>query len=383
MILDNNDKLETRDYQLRIFNKTIDHLKEHNRKKKSGEVKKDSPATVMIQSPTGSGKTIMGQAVLKALSEGIIDGIKYNSLWMAHRRELLNQANKTNESVFEIPDFQTISMFDKNAERFFGEYKVIVIDEAQHDASTSAATIHNKIKPDIIIGLTATPYRTDKAQLCFQKVIQDAGIRQLIREGWLAPFKYMIMDGAWTPENVARVYMQQPDEWGPSVSYFLTVDEAKEMARLLQKRGIRAEAILGNTPRDEILEAFERGEIQHLTNCMVLTEGFDAPQLKTAFVRPSSKGPTVQMAGRAFRKHPSTPFVNIVQNHETRYAFTKHAEAIEQWLEYPDGGWRALDDKTLLPVVKQMILRKINTPAPKMPELIAKKAEGSIANMWV
>ena len=98
------------------------------------------------------------------------------------------------------------------------------------------------VKPEIIIGLSATPYRVDKAKLCFEKVIKDAGIHQLIRENYLAPFKQWVISGDWTPENVSRAYLQDPVKWGSSVSYWLKVEEAVEMASIINAAGGRADA---------------------------------------------------------------------------------------------------------------------------------------------
>ena len=380
-----NLNIEKRDYQERIFNKALKYISEFLKKKAAGELKPDAAATLLIESPTGSGKTVVGQAILKALSIGMVNNTIYEPLWIAHRRELLRQANKTNEDVFKIQGFETMSMFDRNPDRFRGQKKVLLVDEAQHDPAASSASIHSAIQPEIIIGLTATPYRVDRAKLCFEKVIKDAGIHQLIREGWLAPFQQYMMEGDWTPANVTRVFMQQPEEWGLSVSYFLRVEEAIEMADRLKAEGIKAESITGDSDREDILEAFHAGEIQHLSNCMVLTEGFDAPKLKTAFVRASSKGPTIQMAGRAFRKHISTPYVNVVQNEFTKFPFTRHATAEMQYVE-ENGIWKHIGNKDIEPIIQKNRFKRVQVKIELPEYLIKKKAKSRknpFGNSWL
>ena len=57
---------------------------------------------------------------------------------------------------------------------------------------------------------------------------------------------------------------------------------------------------------------------------MVLTEGFDDPSLRTVWVRPSGKGPTIQMAGRVLRKFGDT-VKQVVQCRQTRHPFVKTA----------------------------------------------------------
>ena len=74
---------------------------------------------------------------------------------------------------------------------------------------------------------------------------------------------------------------------------------------------------------------------------MVLTEGFDDPSLKTAWVRDSSRGPTIQMAGRVFRKYPELPYKQVVQSGQTHYPIMRTAVPAEQYL-WSESGWRSL-----------------------------------------
>ena len=193
----------------------------------------------------------------------------------------------------------------------------------------------------------------------------------MLVSAYLAPFKQWILDQEWTPENVARAYLEDAHEWGKSVIYFLTIADAHTCTELLKQAGIRAALITGSSPRDQILDDFSKGAYDVLVNVAVLTEGFDEPTLKTVFVRPGSKGPTVQMAGRALRLHPTTPHVNIVQNNRTKYPFTRHACAINQFLKR-DKKWRSIDPRNLRSVFLKQVqaLSKVKT---EMPEYLRKE----------
>lgn len=346
-------KLEDRDYQNRIHQNAIEYFN-----RPGVGISK----TLLVESPTGSGKTCIGMRMAKHLES---QGHKVG--WIAHRKELLDQARQCNDNFFNVKDIQFISLFTRSAEDF-KDRTVTIVDEAQHDAAKSASILHDVIRPDIIIGLTATPYRTDKAQLCFQKVIRDAGIHQLIREGYLAEFNQFIYDKDWTPRNVANLYIQEPNRWGKSVIYFLTTNDAIECSNYIKDAGIPCHYVIGSEPREETLQDFKDGKLQVLTNVAVLTEGFDEPSLKTAFVRPSSKGPTVQMAGRAFRKHPDIPVVNIVQSKDTSYPFTRHARAFGQYVMEEDA-WRSIDSKNLEPVFTQQ-RRKVAQAQVELPDFL-------------
>lgn len=350
-------ELEYRDYQQRIHDKAMAYLDAEAPVKTK---------TCMIESACGSGKTVMALRIAKhwAFQDAKIG-------WIAHRRELLDQMMEANERFkeFGMP-IRPISLFDRNPNRH-SDLTHVVIDEAHSDATASAAMLHEAIKPLQILGLTATPYRTDNAKLMFARVIKDAGIHQLIREGWLAPFDQWMMSGDWTPENVTDTYLRDRDRWGKTVCYFAQIAKAAECADRLRAAGIKAECVTGTTPhRREVIDAFREGAIEVLTNVAVLTEGFDCCNLKTVFVRPSRRKPTVQMAGRALRKHPDTPLVNIVQNNETHYPFNRHATPKSQYL-WRDNQWVSTVPKNLAPILNEQ-RRKILKAKVDMPEFLAK-----------
>ena len=350
-------ELEYRDYQQRIHDKAIEYLDA------------DLPVktkTCMIESPCGAGKTV---CALRIAKHWAFQGAKIG--WIAHRRELLDQMLAANEQFkeFGIP-IRPISLFDRHPDNH-ADLTHIVCDEAHSDATASAAMLHEAIKPEQILGLTATPYRTDNAKLMFAKVIKDAGIHQLIREGWLAPFEQWMIEGEWNAENVAAAYLREPERWGKTVCYFPKIAQAMQCAEILRQNGITAQGITGmTTNRRRLLESFKGGDIQVMTNVAVLTEGFDCCELKSVFVRPSHRKPTVQMCGRVFRKHPDTPLVNVVQNAETYYPFTRHARAEGQYI-WRDGQWMSMTPKNLAPILNEQRRRILNSKVV-MPEFLAR-----------
>ena len=95
----------------------------------------------------------------------------------------------------------------------------------------------------------------------------------------------------------------------PSICFGTTVNHAYNLSNLFKERGITSECIHGGTPfheREAILGKYKAGEIDVLSNCAVLTEGFDAPSTACVIVaRPTkSKGLYQQMAGRGLRIFP-------------------------------------------------------------------------------
>lgn len=223
-----------------------------------------------------------------------------------------------------------------------GKPIMLVIDECAHDATDSCTHLHNILQPTYVLGMSATPFRTDRAKLMFSKQVKDAGIHQLIQDGYLSRYHHFTIPD-WNPSTVAEFYAAEPQRWGKSIFYFLTTDECFETQRQLTKRGIVSDVVTGATTtnyREGQLDAFRTGQMPCLINCMVLTEGFDDPSLATAWVRDSGKGPTMQMAGRAFRKCANVPFKMVVQSKQTRWPMIKTAMPEEQYLW--ENEWRTL-----------------------------------------
>lgn len=377
--------LEARPYQRRIVEKARDMFA--GRYKNGAGETEPAARSILIESPTGSGKTSMGHLeckILQHMHPDIVFG------WVAMRRNLLSQAAKENRDMkIGVSNIHYISMFDKEPEHLVsaknaGRKLCLVVDEAQHDAASSCAHLHNLLEPDFIIGLSATPFRTDTMKLCFDKVIKDAGIHQLIQDGFLSEYEhYTIPD--WTPATVAAHYLREPERWGKSIFYFVTLDKCFELARLLKNAGVVCDVVTGATDCEDQLAAFRAGVLPCLINCMKLTEGFDDPSLETAWVRDSGKGPTMQMAGRAFRKHPlakTNPqfrLKRVVQSKGTRHPFIKTAMP-EQQLLWQDSEWRSLKVNPRLALINHNARMAIAAANAQLPQwLLAKQKKGRAA----
>jgi len=314
-------KAEVRDYQERICEKTFNFLNSGN--------------SVMIESPTGSGKSCMALTSAKLL-EDIYPGLRVG--WATMRRNNLAQAERENfEKGFNL-DMKLISMFDKNPP----EVDLLIVDEGHHDSTTSMNRIHSISKPKFVLGATATPVRSDKAALFFKKTVRDANTRFLVKQGYLAQFNHFSIPD-WKPSTVADVYCKDRKKWGKSAIFFRTLEECNDCAYFLRSNGVKVEVVTGESDREDQLERFENGDIDVIINMMVLTEGYDNPKMQTVFCRPSSQGPTKQMAGRVMRRNGEM-VKNIVQSADTRYEFTKEADALGRY-KIHNGIWVPIQDK--------------------------------------
>jgi superfamily II DNA or RNA helicase len=168
----------------------------------------------------------------------------------------------------------------------------------------------------------------------------------LIQDGYLSAFDHYTIP-KWDVSQLADSYCTEPDRWGKSLVFFHTLEECFALDTILRSRGVASDVVTGNSDRDRQLDAFRNGQIQVIVNCMVLTEGFDDPSLRTVWVRPSGRGPTVQMAGRVLRKYGDLP-KQIVQCRDTRRPFQKTATPLQSYLFQCDE-WRSLQNPGELP----------------------------------
>lgn len=349
---------EPRPYQLRIAENALCMFRGTWRNR-VGDL--EPPAhSVMVESPTGSGKTIMALAIARQMQEEF----GFSIGWAAMRRNLLAQARHENRRWGFDLDMQTISMFEKDPP----SVDMLVVDEAQHDAAMSMANLHCMIRPKAVLGLTATPFRTDRIKLCFDKVIRDAGIHHLIQDGYLSRYHHYTIP-EYTPASVARFLIDQPDRWGKSLVFFHRYEQCCECHRILAANGIRAEVVTAKTDRERQIADFGDGRIDVLINMLILTEGFDCPSLKTVFCRPSGRGCTIQMGGRVFRKYPGLRHKQIVQCKNTRHPFVKTAMADEQYV-WVDGQWRSLSLNREISAISGRARQVIACAEVQLPKLV-------------
>jgi superfamily II DNA or RNA helicase len=355
--------LEARGYQKRIVEKTVQMF---NGEYVNGAGQRQAPyPSVLVESPTGSGKTAIALLVAKlmqAQDPNLVIG------WVSMRRNLLAQAESENQAHgINVQGIHFTSMFDKNpaneliAAKDARRKVLICLDECQHDCASSMTHLYNTIRPNYILGMTATPYRTDRVKLSYAGRISDAGINQLVLEGFLSRYDHYTIP-KHDVETLTEFYCREPERWGKSLFFFNSLADCFALNSSLKARGILCDVVTGDSDREHQLEAFRNGAIPVLINCMVLTEGFDCPDLKTVFCRPSGRGCTVQMGGRVFRKHKSEPIKQIVQCLQTRWPFLKTVLPHQQYVWQADS-WRSLKVNPKMDLVSSNVLRCIaNTP---------------------
>lgn len=348
--------LEARPYQQRIIKRVHDSFMDRDLR------------SVLINSPTGSGKTPMALLSCKLMQN--LTGCEI--AWVAMRRNLLTQAARENESKRIGAKIHWCSMFDKTLPEEFltADKRMLVHDEAQHDAASSAVHLHSISKPHYILGCTATAFRTDRVKLCFDTVINDAGIGTLIRDGYLAAYNHYTIP-KHDPKSIASFYLREPDKWGKSLISFHRHEQCEECCYELRRGGITCDVVTASTDREEQIDHFKSGKLQVLTNCMILNEGFDCPDLQSVFCRDSCKSVVMQTCGRAFRKFPGIEFKNIIQSEGTRWPFMKTATPVESYL-WKEEQWLALSPNKQINEINCRVLVTLAGINTKLPDFITK-----------
>lgn len=313
-----------------------------------------SHRSTLIVMPTGTGKTrVFSEMIATATSRGV------RSLVLVHRDELVRQ---TVSALQRVGCDAEVEKADERASRYgmFGAVPVVatvqtlkgrrlelwpkdafglvIVDEAHHATAKTYRDILDYFGTAKIVGVTATPDRSDKTGLhnVFDSVAFRYEIQEAISDGWLCPIvqrtiecddldlsqvksrKGDLADGELqTAMTVDRVLHQVAsplvDQAGDRQTLVFTagVDHAHALAAVLAGYvgAEKVDAIDGTTPIDtrrEILERYRDGRTQFLLNCAVLTEGFDAPNTQcVAMARPTkSRSLYAQVLGRGLRIHP-------------------------------------------------------------------------------
>ncbi|MCL4495097.1 MAG: DEAD/DEAH box helicase [Firmicutes bacterium] len=291
---------------------------------------------------TGLGKTFSGTFYAMRRNQP--------TLWLVHRDELIRQAAnafatawpganigivKAEEDAWQAPIVvaSVQSLSEKRLHRWHPEqFGTVIVDESHHAAASSYQKILRYLQPELLLGLTATPYRTDKATLegTFDKIVFSYGIQEGIKDGYLVDIRAFRIRGQadldavhtqagdFNAEELATALNTVPRNrliveayqhhaaHTKAMAFTAGVQHAYDLAQAFQATGIPAAAVDGKMPMDErraILTQFKAGTIQVLTNAMLYTEGFDEPSIETIILaRPTkSLGLFTQMVGRGTR----------------------------------------------------------------------------------
>lgn len=254
----------------------------------------------------------------------------------------------------------------------FGMYRTLLND---------LLSINPKLK---IIGLTATPFRTDCGRLdrgsnrIFEGIAYDCDLVSLIDAGYLSQIKSRgteakidtaglhvragefiekeVEERAMADDKPRRAVEEIIARAGDRKSWLIfccSIKHAELVQTLLIDRGIECAAVFGSTPseeRDRILAEFKAGKLRAVVNMNVLTTGFDAPNIDLIVLLRATKSPGlyVQMVGRGLRIASGKTDCLVLDfgNNVARHGSLNNVRTIEPGDESDDGDQVELKTKS-------------------------------------
>ncbi len=307
----------------------------------------------LISLPTGCGKTVIFALLAKEL------GIR--TIVLAHTEELIQQAvakfkvvspevdigvvkaeSDEVEARVVVASVQTASKPKRLSKLKENDFGLMIIDEAHHATAKSYTKVIEALgffegfPKKLLVGVTATPKRGDGTGLgnIFEEIVFERSIHTMIRSGYLSSLKGKQVfthielakvgksKGDFVTSELSKVvntparnrlivdhYIEYASDRKKALAFCADVQHAKDLASNFEENGISSKAVYGAMTleeRTEVLSGFSSGKYKVVTNCQLLTEGFDEPGIDCVIMgRPTqSTSLFTQMIGRGTRAFP-------------------------------------------------------------------------------
>ena len=351
-----------RQYQIKSINELREAIRSGHRR-------------LILQAPTGSGKTQCACEIIR-----LAEAMGKRTLFVTHLRELILQGARklreyginpgvimageepAQERLTQVASIQTIwaRAFRRTRMDLPGA-DIVIIDEAHASASNSYQKLIQSYPGAIILGLTATPIRSDGKGLgdTYTHMVRTASVRELTEQGFLVPLNYFspsvpdltgvkvtagdynkgqlekAMDKVKLVGDVVENWARIADN-RPTVVFASGVRHSIHIRDAFLAAGIPAVHLDASTPKDArecIIERFNAGEVQVLCNVGVLKEGSDIPRLACCVLaRPTkSLGCYIQMVGRVMRPFPGKKDAQMIDHSGCFYEHGRIADH-EDWV---------------------------------------------------
>lgn len=328
----------------------------------------DKMDNVMLQMPTGTGKTIVFTSIVK----DILRWCKQHSpdskiLIIAHRKELIQQAsNKLKNAPHGIiqsgkPEhllrpIQVASIQTFMSRRHYDQMRLlpfdfIIIDEAHHAMASGYQKLWDMFPHSKKLGVTATPWRMNHSgfKSLFGDIVLSHNIEWFVNHGYLSNYDYISIkrnsetqrainridrygvDGDYLEAELSQLFdkdkiraelyksYSQFAKGKKGIIYAIDRKHAANICDLYSVHGVPTCMIDGNThadERQEMIEAFRTGSIQVIVNVNIFSEGFDCPDIEfIQLARPTkSLSLYLQQVGRGLRISKNKSIAIILDN---------------------------------------------------------------------
>ncbi|MGK0473202.1 MAG: superfamily II DNA or RNA helicase/HKD family nuclease [Candidatus Azotimanducaceae bacterium] len=338
----------------------------------------------LLVAATGTGKTVMAAIDYARLRETLP---RARLLFVAHRQEILDQSLATFRYALREPSFGEkwvgqhkptnfeyvfASIQSLNAAGFSklaaDHFDVVIVDEFHHAAAPSYKNLLSHVLPIELLGLTATPERTDGLSILdwFDgRIAAELRLWDAIDQHRLVPFSYYgIHDGldlrglpwrrrsSYDINELSNLYTSN-DAWArlvikevgkrvddplemKALGFCVSIKHAQFMAQHFANAGIASAAVWGDTPeaeRREALRMLSDGKIQILFSVDLFNEGIDIPSVDTLLLLRPTESATLflQQLGRGLRKSKHKlvcTVLDFVGLHRREFRFDRRLSAL-------------------------------------------------------
>jgi superfamily II DNA or RNA helicase len=338
----------------------------------------------LLVAATGTGKTVMAALDYCRLNATLP---RARLLFVAHREEILAQSQATfryalRDAAFgerwvgrQRPQafahvFASIQSLNANGLDAVDprHFDVVIVDEFHHAAAPSYRALLERLAPVELLGLTATPERSDGLPVLGwfdDRIAAELRLWDAIDQHRLSPFLYYgIHDGldlravpwrrgtgydvagltnlltandVWAKRVIAQTHAHVDDlARMRALGFCVSVDHARFMARVFRAAGIAATAVWGDSPADErraALQDLAAGRIQVLFSVDLFNEGVDLPAVDTLLLLRPTDSPTLfmQQLGRGLRRSPGKTVCTVldfVGQHHREFRFDRRLAAL-------------------------------------------------------
>lgn len=310
----------------------------------------------LIVAATGTGKTLLAAFDYQRLCREI--GGRPSLLFVAHRKDILEQSLGAFRAVMKDGNFGELHVGSERAgawrhvfasvqslhSRALGDiarnhFDVVVIDEFHHAEAPTYLRILDHFQPKQLLGLTATPERSDGKNVIerFGAPTYELRLWHALDRKLLCPFHYFGIDdrtdlsgiawsgGRYADSDLDRTFVEAGEERARLVirellekvedlermrvvAFCATIRHAEFMADQFRRVGLEAKALhsgLSGDVREELVGSFRRGELPIICTVDLFNEGVDIPEIDTVlFLRPTESATVfVQQLGRGLRNH--------------------------------------------------------------------------------
>lgn len=319
----------------------------------------------LIISATGTGKTYLSAFDVRNFAPN-------KMLFIVHREQILKKAmadykkvlggydedfgilsgnSKDMDAKYLFATIQTISK-DNYLQQFAKDhFDYILIDEVHKAGADSYLKVINYFTPEFLLGMTATPERTDNFniyELFDYNIAYEIRLQAALEEDMLCPFHYfgvldyekdgeLIDDATELRKLVSHERVQHIIEkinyYGYSgdrvkgLMFCSTKEEARNLSAALNDEGLKTIALTGDNTQEEREEAIRKldsGELEYILTVDIFNEGIDIPFLNQIVMLRQTQSSIIfiQQLGRGLRKHPSKEYVTIIDfigNYKNNY----------------------------------------------------------------